>query len=481
MQLVFEISRPGRGSTHLPVCDVPEVLPDARFVREQSPALPEVAEIDLDRHYNRLADEAFGVCDGFYPLGSCTMKYNPRINEELAQLPGFSELHPLQPGSSTQGMFEAMAMAQDALAEICGMDAVTLQPAAGAHGEYTGLLLIRAYHQERGDEQRTEIIAPDSSHGTNPASVTMAGFTTVSIPSNDKGGVDLEALRKAVGPKTAGLMLTNPNTLGIFDPNILEICRIVHEAGGLCYYDGANLNPVMGIVRPGDAGFDVVHVNVHKTFSTPHGGGGPGAGPVGCKGFLAPYLPTPVVRRTEEGFELYSPEKTIGRMRSFHGNVGVVLRALSYIMTLGCDGIPEAARGAVVNANYLKSRLEGTYTVATEGPCMHEFVIDAGPLKDETGVAALDVAKRLLDFGIHPPTMYFPLIVHEALMVEPTETESRETLDAAAQVLLQIWEEAHADPAMVKAAPHTTIIGRPDEVTAARTPVVRWQPEANEG
>ncbi len=480
MQLIFEISRPGRSCSQLPAHDVPELMPDTSFLRESPPALPEVAEIDLDRHYNRLADEAFGVCDGFYPLGSCTMKYNPRINEEVAQLPGFSELHPFQPTSSAQGILEAMAMAQDAIAEICGMDAVTLQPAAGAHGEYTGLLLIRAYHHDRGETERTEIIVPDSAHGTNPATVTMSGFTAVSIPSNEQGGVDLDALRAAVGPQTAGLMLTNPNTLGIFDPNILEICRIVHEAGGLCYYDGANLNPVMGIVRPGDAGFDVVHVNLHKTFSTPHGGGGPGSGPVGCKSFLAPFLPTPLVRRGEEGFELYSPEHSLGRMRSFYGNVSVVLRALAYIMTLGCDGIPEAARGAVLNANYLKSRLEGKFTIATDGYCMHEFVIDVGPLKDETGVTALDVAKRLLDFGIHPPTMYFPLIVHEALMVEPTETESRETLDAAADVFLQIWDEAHSNPDVLKGAPHTTSIGRPDEVTAARLPIVRWEPATTE-
>ncbi len=481
MQLVFEISRPGRTCTQLPACDVSEAAPDTRFMRNEPPSLPEVAEVDLDRHYNRLADEAFGVCDGFYPLGSCTMKYNPRINEEVAQLPGFSELHPLQPDSTVQGMLEAMLMTQDAIAEISGMDAVTLQPAAGAHGEYAGLLLIRAYHRDRGEDERVEIIVPDSSHGTNPASVTMSGFTSVSIPSDDKGGVDLDALRASVGPKTAGLMLTNPNTLGIFDPNILEICSIVHEAGGLCYYDGANLNPVMGIVRPGDAGFDVVHVNLHKTFSTPHGGGGPGSGPVGCKSFLAPFLPSPIVRRGEAGFELYTPERSIGRMRSFHGNVGVVLRALAYIMTLGREGIPEAARSAVLNANYLKSKLEGSYTIATDGPCMHEFVIDAQPLKAQTGVTALDVAKRLLDFGIHPPTMYFPLIVHEALMVEPTETESRETLDAAADALLQIWEEAHTDPSILKGAPHTTSVGRPDEVRAARSPVVRWQAAKIEG
>lgn len=476
MQLVFEISRAGRSSSPLPACDVPSVAPDTRFLREKAPVLPEVAEVDLDRHYNRLSQQAFGVCNGFYPLGSCTMKYNPRIDEEIAALPGFAELHPLQPESTAQGALAAMFALQEALQEICGMDAVTLQPAAGAHGEYTGMQLVRAYHEAAGDSERTEIIVPDSAHGTNPATATMAGFTTVNVPSNAEGGVDLDALREAVGPKTAGLMLTNPNTLGLFDPNIIEICRIIHEAGGLCYYDGANLNPVMGVVRPGDLGFDCVHVNLHKTFSTPHGGGGPGSGPVGCKAHLAKFLPAPVVERIEEGYAFKTPEASIGRVRSFHGNFAVAMRALAYILSLGRDGIPEAARASVVNANYLMHRLAGAYTTAFPGPCMHEFVIDAGPLKEETGCSALDVAKRMLDFGMHPPTMYFPLIVHEALMFEPTETESRETLDAAADALIRIWHEAHNNPEMLHEAPHTSIIGRPDEVAAARTPLVRWTP-----
>lgn len=479
MKLVFELSKPGRGCTLLPGLDVPEASFDASFLRKEPPRLPEVAEVDLDRHYNRLADEAFGVCDGFYPLGSCTMKYNPRVNDAVASLPGFADLHPLQPESTVQGALEAMALACEALGEITGMDAVTLQPAAGAHGEYTGLLLIRAYHKARGDEARTKIIVPDSAHGTNPATASMAGFKTVNVKSNERGGVDLDALREAVGPDTAGLMLTNPNTLGLFDPNILEITRIVHEAGGLCYYDGANLNPIMGVVRPGDMGFDCVHLNLHKTFSTPHGGGGPGSGPVGCKAHLAEFLPSPVVARNDDGsFGLREPARSFGRMKAFHGNFGVVLRALAYIMALGKEGIPEAARTAVLNANYLMSKLAEHYAIAFEGHCMHEFVMDLGPLKEETGVSALDAAKRFLDFGMHPPTMYFPLIVHEALMVEPTETESKETLDAAAEAFQEIWKEAHEDGERLHCAPFSTRIGRPDEVQAARHPVVRWTPES---
>ena len=480
MNLVFELSKPGRGSSLLPDSDVPTTLPDASFLRAAAPLLPEVAEIDLDRHYNQLADQAFGVCDGFYPLGSCTMKYNPRINDELASLPGFTDIHPLQPEHTVQGALEAMSLTCDMLAEITGMDAVTLQPAAGAHGEYAGLLLIRAYHEAAGEDKRTKIIVPDSAHGTNPATASMAGFDTVNVPSNDQGGVDLDELRAAVGPDTAGLMLTNPNTLGLFDPNILEICTIVHEAGGLCYYDGANLNPIMGIVRPGDMGFDCVHLNLHKTFSTPHGGGGPGSGPVGCKAHLKDFLPSPIVEKRGERFELVSPEHSIGRMKSFYGNFGVAIRALCYMLTLGKEGIPEAARTSVLNANYLMRQLEDLYTMPFPGPCMHEFVMDLGPLKDETGVSALDAAKRFLDFSMHPPTMYFPLIVHEALMVEPTETESRETLDRAAEAFRTIWKEAYECGEKLHDAPFTTHIGRPDEVQAARNPIVRWAPEANE-
>lgn len=477
MKLVFELSRPGRGIEILPESDVPEVKLDAKYLREKPPALPEVGEIDLDRHYHRLSKEAFGVCDGFYPLGSCTMKYNPRINETTATLPGFASLHPLQPQESAQGALELMYTASELLGEITGMDAVTLQPAAGAHGEFTGVLLIKAYHEAHGDTQRTKIIVPDSAHGTNPATATMVGFETVNIPSNEQGGVDLDALRAAVGPDTAGLMLTNPNTLGIFDPNIMEICQIIHDAGGLCYYDGANLNPIMGIVRPGDMGFDCVHLNLHKTFSTPHGGGGPGAAAVGCKDILAPYLPAPMVAKEADTYKFVTPEHSIGRVKGFYGNFGIIVRALTYVLTLGRSGIPEAARTAVLNANYLMKKLEGSYTMAYPGPCMHEFVIDVGPLKEKTGVSALDVAKRLLDFGMHPPTMYFPLIVHEALMVEPTETESRETLDNAVEALMTIYNEALTDGDKLHEAPFTTRIGRPDETSAARNPVVAWTPE----
>ena len=475
MKLLFERSRSGRGQNLIPPCDVPACAFDTSRLRGSAPHLPEISEVDLGRHYTELAKQTHGVNDGFYPLGSCTMKYNPRVNEEMAALPGFTGIHPLQDPETAQGCLEALWKLEKLLCEITGMDGMTFQPAAGAHGEYTGLLLIRRYHQSRGDAARTKIIVPDSAHGTNPASAVMAGFSVVSIASNSRGGVDLDALRAAVGPDTAGLMLTNPNTVGLFDPNILEITDIVHKAGGLCYYDGANLNAIMGHVRPGDMGFDCVHLNLHKTFSTPHGGGGPGSGPVGCKAFLEQYLPEPRVREDKGVYSFSSPEHTMGRVRTFCGNFLVAVRALTYILTLGREGIPEASAGAVLNANYLMHRLKGAYDMSYDTICMHEFVMTLEKLKHETGVSAMDVAKRLLDFGVHPPTMYFPLIVHEALMVEPTETESRETLDAAAEVFLNILEEAKSDPESLHAAPHSCPIGRPDEVTAARNPVLRYQ------
>ena len=475
MKLLFERSRSGRGQDLIPACDVPACAFDTSRLRGSAPHLPEISEVDLGRHYTELAKQTHGVNDGFYPLGSCTMKYNPRVNEEMAALPGFTGIHPLQDPETAQGCLEALWKLEKLLCEITGMDGMTFQPAAGAHGEYTGLLLIRRYHQSRGDAARTKIIVPDSAHGTNPASAVMAGFSVVSIASNSRGGVDLDALRAAVGPDTAGLMLTNPNTVGLFDPNILEITDIVHKAGGLCYYDGANLNAIMGHVRPGDMGFDCVHLNLHKTFSTPHGGGGPGSGPVGCKAFLEQYLPEPRVREDKGVYSFSSPEHTMGRVRTFCGNFLVAVRALTYILTLGREGIPEASAGAVLNANYLMHRLKGAYDMSYDTICMHEFVMTLEKLKHETGVSAMDVAKRLLDFGMHPPTMYFPLIVHEALMVEPTETESRETLDAAAEVFLNILKEAKSDPESLHAAPHSCPIGRPDEVTAARNPVLRYQ------
>lgn len=474
MKLLFERSRAGRGSDLLPACDVPVVTYDQGLLRAEAPRLPEMAEVDLSRHYTELAKQTHGVNDGFYPLGSCTMKYNPRVNEEAAAQPGFTQLHPLQPVETVQGAMEVIHTAEKMLCEITGMDSMTFQPAAGAHGEYTGLLLIRKYHQSRGDTARTKIIVPDSAHGTNPASATMAGFKVVSVPSNEQGGVDLDALRKAVGPDTAGLMLTNPNTVGLFDPNILEITQIIHDAGGLCYYDGANLNAIMGHVRPGDMGFDCVHLNLHKTFSTPHGGGGPGSGPVGCKAVLAQFLPSPHVEEKDGKFVFAAPEHTMGRVRSFYGNFLVVVKALTYLITLGKEGIPEASAGAVLNANYLMKQLAGAYDMSYDTQCMHEFVMTLQGLAHDTGVTAMDVAKRLLDFGMHPPTMYFPLIVHEALMVEPTETESMETLDEAARVFLDILAEAKTDAESLHHAPHDCPIGRPDEVTAARSPILRY-------
>lgn len=474
MKLLFERSRAGRGSDLLPACDVPVVTYDQGLLRAEAPRLPEMAEVDLSRHYTELAKQTHGVNDGFYPLGSCTMKYNPRVNEEAAAQPGFTQLHPLQPVETVQGALGVIHTAETMLCEITGMDSMTFQPAAGAHGEYTGLLLIRKYHQSRGDTARTKIIVPDSAHGTNPASATMAGFKVVSVPSNEQGGVDLDALRKAVGPDTAGLMLTNPNTVGLFDPNILEITQIIHDAGGLCYYDGANLNAIMGHVRPGDMGFDCVHLNLHKTFSTPHGGGGPGSGPVGCKAMLAQFLPSPHVEEKDGKFVFATPEHTMGQVRSFYGNFLVVVKALAYLITLGKEGIPEASAGAVLNANYLMKQLAGAYDMSYDTQCMHEFVMTLQGLAHDTGVTAMDVAKRLLDFGMHPPTMYFPLIVHEALMVEPTETESMETLDEAARVFLDILAEAKTDAESLHHAPHDCPIGRPDEVTAARSPILRY-------
>ena len=474
MKLLFERSRAGRGSDLLPACDVPVVTYDQGLLRAEAPRLPEMAEVDLSRHYTELAKQTHGVNDGFYPLGSCTMKYNPRVNEEAAAQPGFTQLHPLQPVETVQGALEVIHTAEKMLCEITGMDSMTFQPAAGAHGEYTGLLLIRKYHQSRGDTARTKIIVPDSAHGTNPASATMAGFKVVSVPSNEQGGVDLDALRKAVGPDTAGLMLTNPNTVGLFDPNILEITQIIHDAGGLCYYDGANLNAIMGHVRPGDMGFDCVHLNLHKTFSTPHGGGGPGSGPVGCKAMLAQFLPSPHVEEKDGKFVFAAPEHTMGQVRSFYGNFLVVVKALAYLITLGKEGIPGASAGAVLNANYLMKQLAGAYDMSYDTQCMHEFVMTLQGLAHDTGVTAMDVAKRLLDFGMHPPTMYFPLIVHEALMVEPTETESMETLDEAARVFLDILAEAKTDAESLHHAPHDCPIGRPDEVTAARSPILRY-------
>ena len=465
MKLIFERSVPGRHLDLLPACDVELVEIPAALKREVAPALPEVSESELSRHYTELNKQVHGVNSGFYPLGSCTMKYNPRIDEEMAALPGFANIHPVAPAHTTLGCQEALETRKKYLCEIFGMDDCTFQPAAGAHGEFTGVLLIKQYHDARGEgQQRTKIIVPDSAHGTNPATANMCGYQVVNIASAPNGCVDLEALKAVLGPDTAGLMLTNPNTVGIFDENILEITRLVHEVGGLCYYDGANLNAVMGVVRPGDMGFDCIHSNLHKTFATPHGGGGPGAGAVGCKAHLAPYLPKSALLDGGEHIQV----------RSFSGNFGVVLKDMTYVMTLGQEGIPEAAKNAVLNANYLQAKIKGTFEPAFDRICMHEFVLDLSKYKKETGVSALDVAKTLIDHGMHPPTIYFPLIVHEALMLEPTETETRETLDWAAEIYRNLYELGFKDPEYMHNAPHSAYIGRPDDVRATRTPVVRW-------
>ncbi len=474
--LIFELSQPGRVAYSLPDCDVPQedvssLIPTS-LLRSKPAELPEVYEVDVIRHYTALSRRNFGIDNGFYPLGSCTMKYNPKINEDVARFPGFAKIHPYQPEESIQGALQLLHELQNDLAEITGMDHVTLQPAAGAHGEWTGLMLIRAYHESRG-EVRTKVIVPDSSHGTNPASATVAGFDTITIPSNDKGLVDLDQLRAAVGSDTAALMLTNPNTLGLFEEQIVEIAQIVHEAGGLLYYDGANSNAILGIARPGDMGFDVVHLNLHKTMSTPHGGGGPGAGPVGVKEKLARFLPAPMVVRSEEGvysFDYNYPE-TIGRVKGFYGNFGILVRAYTYIRTLGPDGLRKVSEYAVLNANYMMRRLAPYYDVPYERACKHEFVM-SGRRQKKLGVRTLDIAKRLLDFGYHPPTIYFPLNVEECIMIEPTETESKETLDGFIDTMIQIAQEAQDNPELVINAPYTTVVKRMDETQAARKPVL---------
>ncbi len=477
--LLFEQSVKGRKAYSLPALDVPEmdpcdIFPDG-YVRSAPADLPELSEVDVVRHYTGLSNRNHGVDSGFYPLGSCTMKYNPKRNEVAARLPGFALIHPYQPQDTVQGALELMYRLQSYLAEITGMDCVSLQPAAGAAGEWTGLMMIRAYHEKRG-ERRNKVIVPDSAHGTNPASAAFAGFTTITVPSDERGGVDLKALREVVGPDTAALMLTNPNTLGLFDENINEIADIVHAAGGLLYYDGANANAILGMARPGDMGFDVVHLNLHKTFSTPHGGGGPGAGPVGVKRDLAPFLPIPLVaKRDDETYFLDSDRPdSIGKVKGFYGNFGVLVRAYAYIRTMGPDGLKLVAQDAVLNANYLLARLSAVYDVAYDRTCKHEFVLSAKSLKRH-GVRTLDIAKRLLDFGYHPPTIYFPLNVEEAMMIEPTETESLETLDEFADALLAIAQEAKTTPEVVMGAPHTTVVNRLDEVSAARNPILTYK------
>ena len=472
--LIFEKSKSGRHCSLFPPCDVEVVDVPAKDQRKAELHLPELSETEISRHYTELAKKCRGVNDGFYPLGSCTMKYNPKINDDMASLPGFAEVHPLQPEHTVQGCLSVIQEIETLLCEVTGMDRLTVQPAAGAHGEFTGIMLIKAYHESRGDFKRNKIIIPDAAHGTNPATATMAGYKVVTIPSNEHRCVDMEKFKAVLGDDVAGLMLTNPNTVGIFDENILEITKLIHDCGGLNYYDGANLNAIMGVVRPGDMGFDVIHLNLHKTFSTPHGGGGPGSGVVGCKKLLADFMPGYLVDGDAVKKFVKAP-KSIGDMKAFYGNFLVVVRALTYIKTLGKEGIPQASKNAVLNANYMMNKLKDLYTMAFNQICMHEFVMSLEDLKQKTGVSAMDVAKALLDNGMHPPTMYFPLIVHEALMIEPTETESKETLDDAVAVFRKLYEEAQTNPQALHDAPVTTPVGRLDEVKAAREPVLRYE------
>ena len=480
MPLIFERSEAGRKAYSLPPCDVPrkdvtELLP-GWALRKTPPALPEVSEVDLVRHYTKLSQRNHGVDVGFYPLGSCTMKYNPKVNEDAAALPGFTNLHPYEPEDLVQGALELMYELGRYLCEIGGMDEITLQPAAGAHGELTGLMIIRAYHESRGDgAKRTKVIVPDSAHGTNPASAAFCGYKVVEVKSDARGGVDLDSLRAVMSDEVAALMLTNPNTLGLFDENIVEIAKIVHEAGGLLYYDGANMNAIMGIARPGDMGFDVLHFNLHKTFSAPHGGGGPGSGPVAVKKALAPFLPVPVVDKKDGRFVLdYDRPQSIGKVKAFYGNFNVMVKAYAYIRALGARGLREASENAVLNANYLMRKLAPYYHLPYDRHCKHEFVLSAAH-QLACGVHTADIAKMLLDYGFHAPTVYFPLIVREAIMVEPTETESKGTLDAFAAAMVEIARLAETNPEVLHSAPHKMVVGRLDDVTAARRPVLRWR------
>jgi glycine dehydrogenase subunit 2 len=480
---LFDLSSPGRSGVTFPKPDVPHYdLPGTEFLRDDLP-MPELAEVDVVRHYMHLSKYYYSVDGGFYPLGSCTMKYNPKIDEDTCRLPGFLFTHPLQPIETVQGNLALMFEMQEWLQEISGFAAVTLQPAAGAHGEFTGILMMRAYHKSRGDDKRVKVLIPDSAHGTNPASAGMLGLQVVQIPSDPRGNVDIQALKAACDETVFGMMLTNPNTLGLFDENIEQVVEIVHGCGGLMYGDGANLNALLGIVRPGDVGFDVMHFNLHKTFAVPHGGGGPGCGPVGVGANLADFLPAPLIGVVEPGdkdtpplYGYITPKRTIGRMKAFHGHFGALVRSYTYIAMHGADGLRAIAENAVLNANYLKVRVEKYYRIPYNRTCMHEFVMEGQ--FEGSDVRALDISKRLMDFNFHPPTNYFPLIVHEALMIEPTETENKDTLDAFADALIRIAEEARSNPEIVKSAPHETFFGRMDEVKAARELVLCcWLPE----
>lgn len=477
-KLIFEASKEGRKAYSLPKNDVNELPLDtlipSEFLSNKEVNLPEVSEVDVVRHFTNLSNKNYGVDTGFYPLGSCTMKYNPKINEDIAALPGFADIHPYQPEETVQGALELIYNLDKQLSEISGLARVTLQPAAGAHGELTGLMIMKAYHDSRGDAKRTKIIVPDSAHGTNPSSAQVAGFDIVEIKSDKYGAVDIDELKAALNDEVAGLMLTNPSTLGLFEKNIKVIADLVHEAGGLLYYDGANMNAIMGITRPGDMGFDVMHFNLHKTFSTPHGGGGPGSGPVGVREDLVKFLPTPVIEKKSDKFTLdYDRPESIGKIKGFYGQFGVMVRAYTYILSMGAEGLKEVSETAVLNANYMMNKLKEHYYLPMDQICKHEFVL--GGLKDTNlEVSTLDIAKRLLDFGYHPPTVYFPLIVHEAIMIEPTETESKETLDGFIDTMIKIAEEADADPQLLKNAPYDTPIRRVDEAKAARDLILKW-------
>ncbi|MGB2952772.1 MAG: aminomethyl-transferring glycine dehydrogenase subunit GcvPB [Gaiellaceae bacterium] len=475
MKLIYEKSRPSRRASALPSYDIPGAEIPEELRREHPPRLAEISEPELVRHFTALADRTFGIDTGFYPLGSCTMKHNPRVNERVVNLPGFRDLHPLQEEEGAQGALELMWRLQKILAEVAGLPAVSLQPAAGSQGELTGLMLMRAYFADRGEnERRRKVVIPDTAHGTNPASVTMAGYELVGVATDPRGNIDLDDLRGKVGEETAGLMLTNPSTLGLFDEGIEEITRIFHEAGALMYYDGANLNAVCGISRPGDMGFDIVHFNLHKTFSQPHGGGGPGAGPIAVRERLEPFLPVPQIVRDGEDYRLdFDRPKSIGKVRGFYGPFGVFVRSYAYIRSYG-PRLREMSEVAVLNANYLLARLRDAYELPFDRLCMHEFVLSGRALKREHGITTLDVAKRLMDYGFHPPTIYFPLVVPEALMIEPTETETKETLDAFAEAMVAIAREAAEEPDLLREAPHRRPVGRLDEVKAARRAVVRY-------
>jgi len=470
--IIYELSSPGRKAYTLPDLDVPVAAMPERYVREEV-NLPEVSELDFVRHYTHLSQKNYAIDTVFYPLGSCTMKYNPKVNEKAASIEGLTQVHPLQPEDTVQGSLELMYKLQELLNEIAGFAGTTLQPAAGAHGEFTGILVMRAYHESRGDTKRSKVLVPDSAHGTNPATSAMSGYTVVELPSDKRGNVDLEALKRECDDTVVGLMLTNPNTLGLFEEQVVEVCETVHACGGLMYGDGANLNALLGIARPGDLGFDVMHFNMHKTFTTPHGGGGPGSGPVGVSERLVPFLPGPIVTYDGGKYHFSTPEKTIGRLKAFYGNYGMFIRAYTYIRMMGPDGLRAVSENAVLNANYLKALVAEHYKLAVERVCMHEFVVH-GDIPG-TDVRALDVSKRLIDYGHHPPTNYFPLIVHDALMIEPTETESKQTLDAFADALISIAEEARTDPDLLHNAPLTAPVSRLDEVKAVRNPVLCYK------